>query len=236
MRYFKFTAVITSVVLLLTLSFPAAFAAGDNNDEPLTLQSSSVVDGDTNISIHPVIELVFTGKMDDILVLPNNKDCFHLQNAAGEVKSLTVLFPDTQVQSAFRNHAFLVPEAELAPGETYTLTIDSRLQDKKDNLLGQTLQIQFTTATDETFARLKENDDLIKLGDNVLSYSTALAPAASSDAATDQSAEEAEQDNTSGGPSTQTIVGIAVPVLVILLALVFYSNWKKTRQQSDKTK
>ena len=235
MRYFKFTAVITTVVLLLTLSFPAAFAAGDNNDEPLTLQSSSVVDGDTNISIHPVIELVFTGKMDDILVLPNNKDCFHLQNGSGDVQPLSVLFPDTQVQSAFRNHAFVIPENALSPGESYTLTIDSRLQDKKDNLLGQTLQFHFTTATDETFARLKENDDLIRLGDDVLSYSTALAPAASADVGAEQSTEEAGQDNTSGGPSTQTIVGIAVPVLVILLALVFYSNWKKTRQQPDET-
>ena len=124
---------------------------------------------------------------------------------------------------------FLTPESALEPEQSYTLTIDRTLADKKGHTLVSSYQIRFTTADDEAFATLKENEDLIALGDNTLAYSTALPPNAA-DAAeagpADNSAENAGQNG--DGPSVQTIVRVAVPVLLLVLAAVFYSNWKKT--------
>lgn len=236
MKRFQLMLAVFAAVLLLMCPFFSAFAAdgsgsGDQTgkEEGLTLQSSSVVDGDRNVSVRPVIELVFSGKVDDILVLALNKDCFHLQSGAGDVLALQVLFPDTQVQNRFQRHVFLTPESALEPEQSYTLTIDRTLADKKGHTLVSSYQIRFTTADDEAFATLKENEDLIALGDNTLAYSTALLPNAA-DAAeagpADNSAENAGQNG--DGPSVQTIIRVAVPVLLLVLAAVFYSNWKKT--------
>ena len=240
MKKTRFVSIFLSVALLLGLSLFCAAAAEGSGDgsgsgnqdkgEVNRLESSSIVDGDSNISTRPVIELVFSGKVDDITVLAANKDCFHLQNAAGEVQALEVLFPDAQVQNRFQHHVFLVPAAMLAAGQEYTLTIDGSIADKKGHTMGQGLQIRFTTATDETYAVMKENDDLLSLGEDVLSYSTSLPPSGSigtADAV--QSASDADA-SASSGPSARTIILVAVPVLLLLLAGMFYANWKRAKQ------
>ena len=241
MKSSRLVSLFLSLTLLLTLSlFCAASAAGsadgsgsgngDAKGEANTLQSSSIVDGDSNISTQPVIELVFSGKVDDITVLAANKDCFHLQNAAGDVQALEVLFPDTQVQNRFQNHVFLVPAAALAAGQEYTLTIDGSVADKKGHTLGQSLQIRFTTATDETYAVMKENEDLLSLGEDVLSYSTSLPPSGNVGTADDTQIVSDADASAASGPSVRTIILVAVPVLLFLLAGMFYANWKKARE------
>ena len=202
----------------------------DAKGEANTLQSSSIVDGDSNISTEPVLELIFTGKVDDITVLPSNKDCFHLQDTAGNVQALEVLFPDTQVQNRFLNHVFLVPSAPLAAGQEYTLTIDGSVADKKGHMLGQSLQIRFATATDETYAVMKDNADLLSLGEDVLSYSTSLPPSENIDTAAEAQSDADANTSAASGPSVRTIILVAVPVLLLLLAGMFYANWKKAKE------
>ena len=240
MKKSRIVSVFLSLALLLTLSLFCAVSAEGSADgsgsgdqdkgEVNRLKSSSIVDGDSNISTRPVIELVFSGKVDDITVLAANKDCFHLQNAAGEVQALEVLFPDTQVQNRFQHHVFLVPAAVLSAGQEYTLTIDGSVADKKGHTMGQSLQIRFTTATDETYAVMKENEDLLSLGADVLSYSTSLPPSGNvSSAEAAQNASDADASS-ANGPSARTIILVAVPVLLLLLAGMFYANWKKAKQ------
>ena len=239
MKSSRLVSLVITAALLLALSLFCAAAAegsadgsgsGDGNGEINRLQSSSIVDGDSNISTRPVIELVFSGKVDDITVLSANKDCFHLQDAAGTVQTLEVLFPDTQVQNRYQHHVFLIPSAALAAGQEYTLTVDGSVADKKGQTMGQSLQISFTTATDETYAVMKENEDLLALGADVLTYNTSLPPSgnvSSSDAA--QSASD-ENASAASGPSARTIILVAVPVLLLLLAGMFYANWKKSKE------
>ena len=241
MKTSRFGSLVLSLALLLALSLFCAAAAEGNADgsgsggqdakgEANTLQSSSIVDGDSNISTQPVIELVFTGKVDDITVLTSNKDCFHLQDAAGNVQALEVLFPDTQVQNRFLNHVFLVPSAALAAGQEYTLTIDGAVADKKGHMLGQSLQIRFATATDETYAVMKDNADLLSLGEDVLSYSTSLPPSENIDTAAEAQSDADANTSAASGPSVRTIILVAVPVLLLLLAGMFYANWKKAKE------
>ena len=222
----KWCSILLSCVFCVVLSAGTAFAAGD---EALTLTSSTVVDGDTNLSVHPVIELQFSGKVDDITVLSQNKDCFHLQDENGSVLTLQVLFPDVQVQTRLVNHVFLVPKDSLQPGASYTLTIDRSLMDKKEHTLDRSYQIGFTTGTDEVYARGGENDELIGLGEDILSYETALAPPSASVAA-DTSADASTDAATE--TSSQTLLRIAIPALILLLGAVGFWNWRSSRRSS----
>lgn len=221
----KLISLLISVSLFLSLSAVTALA---EDEEPFVLQSSTVVDGDTDLSVHPIIELVFSKKIDDITVLANNKDRFHLQDSNGTVVPLSVLFPDTQVQNLFQSHVFLVPEADLAANAVYTLTIDRGLADKKDNLLEQSYVIHFTTANDEVFAKAKENDDLARLGEDVLRYQTALPPSGDTTAVTADSA--AETETTSEDGSIRTVILIAVPLLLAVLGFVFYRSLRSSKK------
>lgn len=230
MALHKLLSLILSVLMFGALSL---FPCMAENDEPLTLQSSSVVDGDTDLSVRPVLELQFSKKIADILILEHNKDCFHLQDASGAVVPLTVLFPDTQLQSRYVYQVFLMPDQDLQPGAAYTLTVDDQLIDKKENTLDRAYTIGFTTATDETFAKAKENEDLMALEGNLLEYQTALPPAAGSaaDASPTDSA-DASQPASDEVP-VRTVILIAVPLLLALLGFVFYRNLKSSKQDSS---
>lgn len=224
----KLLSLLIALVMILSLSAISAFA--EEGDRPFVLESSSVVDGDMDISVHPVIELVFSKKVDDISVLSQNKDRFHLQDSAGTVVPLSVLFPDTQVQNRFVNHVFLVPEADLAAGAVYTLTIDRGIADKKENVLSQSYVIHFTTATDEAFAKLQVNEDLTSLGDDVLTYQTALPPAAGAADTTEPAA--SVEDTASEDTDVRTVILIAVPLLLALLGFVFFRSLKASKRDS----
>lgn len=221
----KWFSYFLSAVLCIAFSGIPVFA---ENNEALTLTSSTVVDGDTNLSVRPVIELEFSGKVDELTVLSENKDCFHLQDATGNVVALKVLFPDVQVQKRLVKHVFLTPLEELSPGALYTLTIDQKLSDKKLHTLNQAYQIRFSTGTDEVYARGAENEDLLNLGQDILVYETALAPAERT-ALTPQESEE--PSNTSGKNSSRPVL-FAILFLILLLGAVGYWNWRSSRRSS----
>lgn len=218
--------------VLLTCVFCAVLSAGTASavtGETLTLTSSTVVDGDTNLSIHPVIELEFSGKVDDLTILSRNKDCFHLQDASGAVLTLQVLFPDVQVQTRLVNHVFLVPKDVLQPGASYTLTVDRALSDKKERTLDRSYRMTFTTGTDEVYARGAENEDLQNLGEDILVYETASAPAAETAVVTTPGEADAASPS---GTSTSKLLRIAIPVLILLLGAVGFWNVRTSRRSS----
>lgn len=221
----KWFSVLLSSVFCVVLSAGTAFAAGN---ETLTLTSSTVVDGDTNLSVHPIIELQFSGKVDDITVLSQNKNCFHLQDETGAVLTLQVLFPDVQVQTRLVNHVFLIPKDGLQPGASYTLTIDRSLVDKKEHTLDRSYRITFTTGTDEIYTRGAENEDLMGLGEDILSYETALAPIA--DVPTESLSEK--KTSKDAEVSTSKLLGVAIPALILLLGAVGFWNWRSSRPSS----
>lgn len=222
----RWFSVVVTLVFTLVFSTGTAFAA---NEDTISLTSSTVVDGDTNLSVHPVIELQFSGKVDDITILQQNKDCFHLQDAAGNVLTLQVLFPDVQVQTRFVNHIFLVPAQELVSGASYTLTVDKALCDKKFHPLDQSYRMTFTTGTDEVYARGAENEDLQSLGEDILTYETALAPSAVADAAP---VSEDTASETAAKPSSSKLLPIAIAALILLLGAVGYWNYRSSRRAS----
>lgn len=212
----------------------AAGGAGDGSgsarEQVLALESASVVDGDSNISIHVVLELTFTGKVDELEVLEHNKDCLHLTDNSGNSVPIRIWFPDTQVQKTFRNQIFVSPQQALAPSAAYTLTVDAALLNKDGATLGETKQIRFTTAAEEADAKGAQNGDLSLLGDNILSYETATPPAA----AVSVSTEDTSADQTTGedsGTNVHTLVRILIPVLLLAVLLVFGLSLHSARRK-----
>ena len=159
------------VILFMLFSALPAFAAGDGE---FSLKSSTVVDGDSNVPLNVVIQLDFTGNVDDITVLPYNRNCFHLLDSNGQPVEILTIFPDTQMQDNYKEQVFITPHESLVPGSSYTLVIDKTLVTKKEMKLDRQYQIHFSTTADTTYIEPVLPQALDDLKDNYLTYEGAL--------------------------------------------------------------
>jgi len=141
------------VILLLLFSAPAcSFGAdqvgeggGQNQDEPLKLVSSSILNNQQNVSVKPVIQLEFSKNVVNMTVAENNKKAFLLTDKKGETVPIQIQMGDDQVDPTIKRLIQIVPEKELNQGETYTLTIQQTLTAKSGAALPEAVRITFET-------------------------------------------------------------------------------------------
>lgn len=142
-------AIILIMALCLLVTLPVcAWADNGNGDKKIPLlDSSSVADGATDVAVDlQQIDLVFTNNVVNIAVKENNLKCFSLKSADGKDVAIEVLMGDDQVDpNAKRNVSVAIAEA-LEPDTAYILTISGELSAKNGNLLGNDINIGFTTA------------------------------------------------------------------------------------------
>lgn len=144
---------------------------GLNADIALTLVSSSVADGDTNVPLDPVIQLNFNKNVVNISVLENNSNCFHLIDASGAPVPISLIFPDDQIQSDFKRNVFIFPKDNLKMNSKYELVVDSILRAKNDTIIDNAHIIHFETGA---AAIGRQNETLLEMGDDITVYTTAL--------------------------------------------------------------
>ncbi len=181
-----------AVILLLTIVFvPFAHAAsssidyiengsgsgngsgqGKNADIALTLVSSTIEDGDTNVPLEPVLQLNFNKNVVNISVLEKNSKCFHLVDAGGTPVPINIIFPDDQMQTTYKRNVFILPQENLDTNSRYELAVDSILRAKNGSIIDNAHTIIFTTGVAATGG---QNEALLELGDNIIEYNTALA-------------------------------------------------------------
>ena len=210
-------AVLTALCLLLTLSV-CALADGGNGDKTPMLDTSSINDGDTDVAVDLAqIDLVFTNNVVNIAVKENNLQCFSLKSADGKEVAIEVLMGDDQIDpDAKRNISIAIKEA-LAPATAYTLTISGNLSAKNGNLLGDDINIGFTTAAapaEKTPAKESPAKE---------------SPAKESpteESPTEETPAEQAPDTADSGVNMTWVVIIAA--VVILLAVIIYAR-KKTK-------
>jgi len=145
---------------------------GKNVGIALTLVSSSVANGDTNVPIDPVIQLNFNKNVVNIAVLDNNSKCFHLIDNSGAPVPINLNFPDDQMQTTYKRNVFIIPKEKLQINSQYELVVDSILRAKNGTSIDNSHPITFTTGVAATG---EQNEVLLKLGDNVIEYTNALA-------------------------------------------------------------
>ncbi|WP_251554077.1 Ig-like domain-containing protein [Neobacillus muris] len=126
-----------------------AFAEGDGTGggkaEGLMLVSSSINDGAVGVPVKPEIKLTFSKNIVNMTVNENNKKCFSIQNSAGGIVPINVIFADDQIDFAGRNDAIITPKANLSQAETYHLIISENLKSKSGVATGKEIRITFTT-------------------------------------------------------------------------------------------
>lgn len=115
------------IAILMMLS-PVIRAEGGKSS-PLTISSSSIVDGETNVETRREIKFVFSKNISNLTVKETNLACFSLTDSSGATVPIKTILFDDQLERDKRNEVIIVPEA-LQSAEQYTLTISADLTAK----------------------------------------------------------------------------------------------------------
>lgn len=181
--------------------------AGKNKDIALTLESASVKDGATGVAINETIQLNFNKNICNVLVLSNNKKCFHLTDASGEAVAIKLIFPDDQVQQDYKREAFLIPREDLSPNTEYRVAVDSTLMAKNGTTIDNAHTFTFTTGESRT---KKENRVLKKLDEFTVTYETAYGETADSVPVNTAGLDDVSEEQ---GPDTGSVARAAAIIL-----------------------
>lgn len=122
---------------------------GGGKSQPLTLESSTIKDGATGVSLKPEITLTFSKNIVNMTVNENNKNCFSLQTSNGTNIPINLTLPDDQIDFEKRNDAIITPKANLSQGTTYSIVISSSLKAKSGVTTGKEIKITFTTEVEK---------------------------------------------------------------------------------------
>ncbi|MCI8646134.1 MAG: hypothetical protein HFE76_04855 [Firmicutes bacterium] len=227
MKYKKFAsiAIFASVFCILLLTSPASFAgsgapgsgSGQNRDVPLTLESSSVSDGQADIPVNETIQLNFNKNICNITVLAANKKCFHLTDEAGSPVAIRLLFPDDQVQRKYRRQAFIQPVSELDENARYKITVDRTLTAKNGTPIDNAYIITFTTGSGKAN---RENAVLKELGSSIVAYETAYSETPDS-VPVNRSGLDAPAEEKAMDTGATAKIGACVLLLVVILFTIF---------------
>ena len=181
---------------------------GENKDITLTLESASIRDGETGVAINETIQLNFNKNICNVLVLSNNKKCFHLTDASGEAVPIKLIFPDDQVQQDYKRQAFLIPREDLSKNTEYRVAVDNTLMAKNGTVIDNAHTITFTTGDRRTE---EENSALKKLGDYTVTYETAYGETADSVPVNTEGLDDLSQEE---GPDTASIARMSAIILL----------------------
>ena len=227
MKYKKFAsiAIFVSVFCILLLTSPASFAgsgapgsgSGQNRDVPLTLESSSVSDGQADIPVNETIQLNFNKNICNITVLAANKKCFHLTDEAGSPVAIRLLFPDDQVQRKYRRQAFIQPVSELDENTRYKITVDRTLTAKNGTPIDNAYIITFTTGSGKAN---RENAVLKELGSSIVAYETAYSETPDS-VPVNRSGLDAPAEEKAVDTGAAAKIGACLLLLVVILFTIF---------------
>lgn len=172
----KLIIIFTLIVVFTTLStftvFPNTVSKADiSSKDQLTIDFCSITNGDAEVPINPTIQLTFSKNIVSLSVVFENSNCFHLVDSSGFIVPISVIFPDEQLQSIYKNQVFIIPQQTLKNNSVYSLIVDNTLKAKNGDRIDNAHILIFSTSDKET----KEvNSTLSKLGDNILTFDTAL--------------------------------------------------------------
>lgn len=137
MRLFKL--MLSLMIVLACLS--TVVHAGDG---ALALDSSSVTNGQTQVSVTASIDLVFSNNVINATVRENNMGCFSLMRGNDQV-AIDIVMADDQVQPDLKRIIHIVPKQALEKGQSYKLILTHALAAKNGSTLEKDITIAFKT-------------------------------------------------------------------------------------------
>ena len=117
-------------------------SGGGNSPE---LVQSSVYDGQTDVSVGIVIELVFSNNVVHFSVAENNKNAFTLLDSNNTAVPIEVIMGDDQIDPSIRRDISIAPSVPLEYGMRYTLIIQKSLSAKNGSTMAADTTLSFTT-------------------------------------------------------------------------------------------
>ncbi|SCZ81823.1 Ig-like domain-containing protein [Acidaminobacter hydrogenoformans] len=184
---------------------------GGNSTEPLTLVSSTVMDGQTEVGLTPEITMVFSKNVTDLSVKEANLTCFALEKKDGGEVGFEVIMADSQVEPEKKNDVVVRPSAELEAGTQYIVTISKALTSKSGASLAEDVTISFTTVGDGAAADAAAE----AAAETATAEPVATEAPAAEAPAVEETAEAAEATEDAGQSSTGFIIAAAVAVILV---------------------
>lgn len=234
----KIRLVITAFLASLLLIAAGAYLAfaesgsgtgngtGEKSDIALTVTSSSIKNGGTNVPLNPTIDIKFNKNVVNMTVKDSNSKCFHLVDSGDNSVAIKIIFPDDQLKREYREHIFISPVQNLAPNSKYTLYIDKTLQAKNAKYIDNAHMIAFTTGKAATAAA---NASLKDLADDIEVYTNKL-PIAAESYLKEGTASSALDKTASQAINNKNISVIIIAVLasaVIFFTILLFAGRKK---------
>lgn len=144
-----FIILIMTMIGCLLMALPVLAGQGNGSgggkNDPLSLVSSSPVNGQKDFPINGEIKLKFNKNVVNLAVKDNNKTCFVLAASDGNKIPIEVIMPDDQMNPEQNENVSLKPLQELKNGTAYVVKISPQLQAKAGASLDKEVTINFVT-------------------------------------------------------------------------------------------
>lgn len=244
---FLFLPLTIIIILLITIPVFAAPTRTENpeiiyddDDEslgrsniPLTLVSSTVLDGGRDIPLNPLIQLDFNKNVVNISVNQNNLASYHLADENGNHIAIDVTLPDDQLQSDVKRSVFISPQENLLPESYYILVIDNTLKAKNGTYIDTAYRISFVTGSE---TQVQSNELLDSLGGNIVTYGSDFP--LNENSVSGQRQESAltlqtpllSSEPTSSPINAETLSKIIIAIAILSLILIIFIKIRKRHQ------
>lgn len=133
------------VVLLLCLTMGVVNAGDGGGKSQLGLDEAELTQDLENVGSTEVIKLTFTNNVVNLKVKDNNMECFSMSDEEGSFTEFEVLMGDDQVDKEIKRIIEIKPTTAWKTGTTYTIHISKELSGKNEMLLGEDIELEFTT-------------------------------------------------------------------------------------------
>ena len=135
------------IVLMVLLLISGTYAEG----KQLTLVTSSVEDGATEVSVDSVFELEFSNNVINMKVKEKNMTLIKLINRSGDEIPVEIIMADDQVSPELKRIVKVEPVSLLENGESYKLVVMPGFSSKNGSEIQEDVVISFDTEGGSTF-------------------------------------------------------------------------------------
>lgn len=129
------------VILVLCLIILPTFAEG----KQLGLETSSVAEGQKDVSVTPEIELVFTNNVINMKVKDHNEALIHMLDDKGNKVPVVIEMADDQVAPEMKRIVHVKVENALEEATDYTLVIQKGFMSKNGSEIPEDINLNFQT-------------------------------------------------------------------------------------------
>ena len=129
------------IMLILCLIVLPTFAEG----KQLGLDTSSVEEGQKDVSVTPEIELVFTNNVINMKVKDHNEALIHMLDDKGNKVPVVIEMADDQVAPEMKRIIHVKVENALEEATAYTLVIQKGFMSKNGSEIAEDIKLNFHT-------------------------------------------------------------------------------------------